>query len=56
VINLIRFLLFKPSCKIKNVNCTELINFHRFAGEERRKTVERNEGREEGNKRVEKDK
>jgi hypothetical protein len=37
------------------VNCTELINFHWFAGADRRKT-ERKEGREERNKRVDKDK
>jgi len=38
------------------VNCTELINCYWFAVEERIKTVERKEGREERNKRVEKDK
>jgi len=38
------------------VNCTELINFHSFDGEERRKTLEGNEGREERNKRVKRDK
>jgi hypothetical protein len=32
------------------VNYTDPINFHWFFGEERRKTVERKEGREERNK------
>jgi len=55
VLNLIRFFLSKSSCKTRNVNCKELIIFQWFAGEERRKTVERKEGREERNKQVEKE-